>query len=86
MYQIKLFTTDSPPPPLLKVKLDYSFFFIGGCGAGSKMYISIKSTKIGKPVWVSSVGAEICEYFFVNEIKNNTLDEYPALKNLVLFY
>lgn len=48
--------------------------------------ISIKSTKIGIPIWVSSVGAEICEYFFVNEIKNNTLDEYPALKNLVLFY
>lgn len=44
-----------------------------------------KSTEIEITVWVSGGVAEIYEYFFVNDIKRDTLDEEPAWKNLFLF-
>lgn len=47
--------------------------------------ISVKSTKTEITIWVSLVGAESYEYFFVNVIKKDTLDEHPALKNPLLF-
>lgn len=47
--------------------------------------IMIKSSKIEITICVSLGGAESYEYFFGNEIKRDTLDEHPALKNPFLF-
>lgn len=43
--------------------------------------ISVKTTKIETTMWVNLFRAESCEYLFVNEIKEDTLDEYPEQKN-----